>query len=86
VRIVDQVLQIAGAICILAAYMAAQFRYLNPQSALYLVLNIVGSALLAVLAAIDRQWGFLLLETVWAIVSLWGLATLGRSRQPAGVD
>jgi hypothetical protein len=39
----------------------------------YLVLNFVGSVILAVLAGLDRDLGFLLLETVWAIVSAWGL-------------
>jgi hypothetical protein len=46
------------------------------------VLNFVGSAILAVLAWIDRQWGFLLLEGVWAIVSLWSLVQLMRGRAP----
>jgi hypothetical protein len=35
-----------------------------------------------VLAYIDQQWGFLLLEGVWALVSLWSLAQLVRGRAP----
>ncbi len=69
----DQIVQILGALMILAAYMAAQFQVLDQRSYLYLSLNLVGSAILAVLAYADRQWGFLLLEGVWAVVSLWGL-------------
>ena len=53
--------------------MAAQLHLLNQSSLPYLLLNLVGSAILAVLAAQDQQWGFLLLEGVWALVSLWGL-------------
>jgi hypothetical protein len=78
---VDQLLQVLGAVLILFAYIAAQFRYLNPQSVTYLLLNLLGSALLAYLAAVDRQWGFLLLESVWALVSLWGLIARLRLRQ-----
>ncbi|HEU4393735.1 MAG TPA: hypothetical protein VFR04_08900 [Solirubrobacterales bacterium] len=51
---------------------------MQPSSRLYLALNLVGSAILAVLAATSSQWGFLLLEGVWAIVSAWGLVARER--------
>jgi hypothetical protein len=39
---------------------------------------------LAVDAYIEQQWGFLLLEGVWTIVSAWGLAARARgSAQPS---
>lgn len=65
---------------ILAGFVLAQFRVLRVESMLYLVLNFLGSAILAWLAWVDRQWGFLLLETVWAIVSAWGMIGLVRGR------
>lgn len=75
----DQVIQIVGALLILAAFTAVQLKRMRPESRLYLTLNLVGSAILAVLAVAAAQWGFVLLEGVWAIVSAWGLATAGRA-------
>jgi hypothetical protein len=72
---VDQVIQIVGALLILTAFAAVQFERMRPDSRLYLALNLAGSAILAVLALAAAQWGFVLLESVWAIVSAWGLFT-----------
>jgi hypothetical protein len=74
----DQIVQIVGALLILAAYAAAQFRYLDQDSGTYLVLNLFGSVILAVLAARESQWGFLLLEGVWALVTAWSLIRVAR--------
>jgi hypothetical protein len=46
---------------------------MSPRSIAYLSLNLVGSLILAVLAFLDEDWGFLLLEGVWAVVSTAGL-------------
>jgi hypothetical protein len=70
---VDQVIQVVGALLILTAFTAVQLERMRPDSRLYLALNLVGSAILAVLAVLGSQWGFVLLEGVWAIVSAWGL-------------
>jgi hypothetical protein len=75
---VDQLVQIVGALLILIAFAASQFGAMDPHSRLYLLLNFLGSLVLAVLAWRERQWGFLLLESVWAVVSLWGLVQLRR--------
>jgi hypothetical protein len=74
-------IQVAGAIAILLAFVLAQFRVLDQHSSSYLVLNLVGAAVLTVLAYLERQWGFFLLEAVWTAVSAWGLAS--RRRAPA---
>ena len=77
-----QVVQVIGALLILSGFVLAQFRLLDPRSLWYLVVNLVGSAILTVDAWRQDQWGFFLLELVWAIVSAWGLTQLVRDRQP----
>jgi hypothetical protein len=83
---VHQLVQIAGALLILSGFVLAQFGVLDPRSFWYLLVNFVGSAVLTVDAYREAQWGFLLLELVWAIVSAVGLVQLAvRARRGAGV-
>jgi hypothetical protein len=79
---VHQLVQVIGALLILSGFVLAQFRLLDPQSLAYLVVNLVGSTILTVDAWRQNQWGFFLLELVWAIVSAWGLMQLVRDRRP----
>ena len=79
----SQIVQVAGALLVLAGFAGAQLGSLSTRSRRYLLLNLAGSALLAVLAAAERQYGFLLLEAVWALVSAWGLVRRGRGDVPA---
>jgi membrane-bound ClpP family serine protease len=86
--VVSQVVQVVGSLLILAAFAAAQRGLLDQKSLAYLILNVVGSTVLAVEAVLERQWGFLLLEGVWAFVSAASLLsvvrTQARSERPAG--
>lgn len=77
-----QVVQVIGALLILFACAAAQFGALNQRSRTYLVLTLIGSAVLTLLGWQEEQWGFLLLEGVWALVSLWGLVRVLRGHPP----
>ena len=74
----SQVVQIVGALAILAAFAAAQLRIVDVRSWSYLWLNLTGDSLHADDAWHESQWGFLLLEGVWAVVSAAGI--VGRAR------
>lgn len=68
-----QLVSLAGAMMILAAFTLQQMGRWKPADALYLQANFVGSAILTAVAWIEQQLGFLLLEAAWAAVSAYGL-------------
>jgi hypothetical protein len=76
------ILQIVGALLVLGGFALSQFRVLSQQSYLYLLLNVIGSGVLAILAALDFQWGFLLLEGGWVLVSCWSIFARIRGKYP----
>jgi hypothetical protein len=65
-----QLVSVLGSLLVLVAYVASQFGYLSAKGLAYAIANIVGSGILAVVAALEAQWGFLVLEGAWASVSL----------------
>lgn len=69
-----QVLEIIGALLIVAAFTLTQLGWLGATTRRSLWLNLVGSTILAAIALHRLEWGFLLLEGTWAIVSGFGLA------------
>lgn len=72
--------QIIGSLLILAAFVLLQMKIIKVEARSYLALNVVGSGILAINAYIGQQWGFLLLEGVWCLVSLIGLMKIKAKR------
>ena len=68
-----QLISLAGALLILLAFALQLNGRWKSTDAVYLWANLVGSAVLTVIAWMEAQWGFLLLESAWALVSGWGL-------------
>ena len=79
-----QLVQILGSLLILAGFALAQTGRVQQKSRSYLTLNLIGSAVLAVVALYEAQWGFLLLEGVWAIVSATSLIGVLHNRMRQG--
>src|SRR3954471_6876780 len=67
-----QILQLAGSILLLVAFLLAQSSSIATASLSYLILNWIGSGLLAGGLALAMQIGFVL-EVIWSAASLIGL-------------
>ena len=88
---IESLIQIAGSLLILVPFVLVQLRRMRTDTTAYAALNLVGSAVLAVDALHGHQWGFLLLEGTWAVVSAYALvrrtparptsSDLGRTRR-----
>ena len=73
ISIAWQAASFAGAVLILSAYVGHQLGWMNPRKPSYNILNAIGSAILAYIAFHPFQVGFVLLESVWALISLYAL-------------
>lgn len=70
----DLALQFVGAIGILVPFTLFQAGRLSPHAYAYLVLNLVGSAILTAVAYLDGQWGFVILQAVWTLAAAFGIS------------
>ncbi len=69
-----QLISFVGALLILIAYASHQMGWMNARRPAYNILNADGSAILWWVALHPFQVGFVVLEAVWTIISLWALA------------
>jgi hypothetical protein len=68
------ILSILGAILILAGYFGVQTRRMDAAHLPFSIVNLAGAALLAYVAIIEEQVGFVLLEGAWVLISIAGIA------------
>jgi hypothetical protein len=80
-----QAVSLLGAIILLASFVALQRGRWRSDSAAYLWCNFTGSLLLAAVAIWDRRAGFILLEGIWAAVSLWSIVRPAARRESGPV-
>ena len=78
--------QLAAALVVLVAYALSQWGIWSQKGRAFLWFNLVGSLVLGTLAARERQWGFLLMETVWGLVTAGSLATVLTRRSTKSPD
>jgi hypothetical protein len=80
---VTQIAQLLGAALVLSGFAASQLGWLNTRSAIYQTVNLVGSLILTAVALNGRLYGFVILNGVWAAVSLIALARIILGREKA---
>jgi hypothetical protein len=73
-----QALSVLGAGLILTAFYFLQRGRWASHGRTYLWANLLGALFLTVVAIADRRAGFIILESAWALVSLYGLWGHGR--------
>ena len=79
-----QAVSIVGALAVLGAFVADQFGWISPNRLPYALANFLGAGILTVVAVVDRQAGFIVLQGAWTIISLWGAFLILRGGSEPG--
>ena len=69
----NQRIQCLGAALILVPFVASLFGWISVANVWYRLFNTVGAGTLTIMAWRERQLGFVVLEGIWSLVSLWSL-------------
>jgi hypothetical protein len=77
---VYDIVQITGSLLILAAFVASLVGWVQQSSYAYLAFNAIGSAVLMATAIVSSEPGFILLEGVWAVVSVFSISRRATGR------
>ncbi|HEX6535806.1 MAG TPA: hypothetical protein VF041_14505 [Gemmatimonadaceae bacterium] len=75
-----QIVSTTGAVLVLVGFAGLQRGWMSRDDRSFNLLNLVGSLLLGWVAVTDGRWGFILLEFIWAALSV---PPLLRRREPA---
>lgn len=73
ISLARQAVSFVGALLILFAYVGHQLKRMDSRAPAYNILNAAGSTILAYIAFHPFQIGFVVLETVWAGISVYAL-------------
>lgn len=64
-----QLVQIVGALLSMGAFALLHFEIASSSALRYLVPNLLGSVALVATAWLDRQFGFVILESSWILIA-----------------
>lgn len=65
--------EFVGSIGILVPFALFQLGRMSQHGLWYLITNAAGSVLLTIVAALTGQWGFVILQGVWALAACYGI-------------